>query len=140
MSPFLQRFAQDFAALDRHNLDRLEQLYSPDIEFRDPLHRIHGLPALRGYFEQLYSSATTPHFTFHSFDESGEGQGYLRWTLQFSHPQLRGGRPIRVDGCTYLRWSDRVYLHHDYFDSGALLYEHLPLLGRVIAWLKRRLA
>ena len=25
-------------------------------------------------------------------------------------------------------------------DAGALLYEHLPLLGSVIAWMKRRLA
>lgn len=140
MSAFLQRFAQAFAELDRHNLARLEQLYSAEVEFRDPLHRIHGLPALRDYFAQLYANATRPEFTFHALDQTGDGQGYLRWTMQFSHPRLRGGRPIRVDGCSYLRWNERVYLHHDYFDSGALLYEHLPLLGRVIAWLKRRLA
>lgn len=140
MPTFLQRFAHAFATLDRHNLDRLDELYSPDIEFRDPLHRIHGLPALRNYFAQLYSSATPPQFTFHGYDECGDGQGYLRWTMVFSHPRLRGGQPIRVDGCTYLRWAGHVYLHHDYFDNGALLYEHLPLLGRIIAWLKRRLA
>jgi hypothetical protein len=33
-----------------------------------------------------------------------------------------------------------VYLHHDYFDAGALLYEHVPILGGVIGWLKGRLA
>jgi hypothetical protein len=33
-----------------------------------------------------------------------------------------------------------VYLHRDYFDAGALLYEHLPVLGTLIGWLKRRLA
>ncbi|QHF41154.1 transcriptional regulator [Pseudomonas sp. S34] len=31
------------------------------------------------------------------------------------------------------------YRHRDYFDAGALLYEHLPVLSRAIAWLKRRL-
>ena len=36
-------------------------------------------------------------------------------------------------------WHDKVYRHRDYFDAGALLYEHVPLLGRVIRWLKRRM-
>ena len=31
------------------------------------------------------------------------------------------------------------YRHRDDFDAGALHYEHLPVLGREIAWLKRRL-
>ena len=33
MSEFLQGFARDFAALDKHNLERLSQLYSDDIRF-----------------------------------------------------------------------------------------------------------
>ena len=35
---------------------------------------------------------------------------------------------------------DRVHFHQDYFDAGALLYEHLPLMGGAIRWLKGRLA
>ena len=27
----------------------------------------------------------------------------------------------------------------DYFDAGALLYEHVPVLGRIVSWLKRRM-
>ena len=61
-------------------------------------------------------------------------------TMHFRHPRLRGGAPISVDGCSHLLWRDKVYQHRDYFDAGAMLYEHLPLMGGVIAWLKRRLA
>lgn len=60
--------------------------------------------------------------------------------MHFRHPRLRGGAPISVDGCSHLLWWDKVYQHRDYFDAGAMLYEHLPLMGGVIAWLKRRLA
>lgn len=140
MSAFLQRFAQGFAGLDSEHLDALAELYSPDVQFRDPLHHVQGLPALRAYFTELYKQVEALRVDVHGFDEVGEGCGYLRWTLHFRHPRLRGGAPISVDGCSYLRWRERVYLHHDYFDAGALLYEHLPLLGRLIAWLKRRLA
>ncbi|MWV17788.1 nuclear transport factor 2 family protein [Pseudomonas sp. L-22-4S-12] len=140
MADFLRQFAERFAGLDASNLDRLRELYSDDILFRDPLHEVRGLPAVRGYFGELYANVSELRFDFYGFDQSAEGEGYLRWTMSYRHPRLRGGELIRVEGCSHLRWRDKVYQHRDYFDAGALLYEHLPILGRVIAWLKGRLA
>lgn len=140
MSEFLQQFARDFAALNASNLDQLGKLYTPDIRFRDPLHRISGLPALEEYFNQLYANATDIRFDFHGYDQVAEGAGYLLWTLHYRHPRLNGGNTVSVDGCSHLLWRDKVYQHRDYFDAGALIYEHLPLMGSVINWLKRRLA
>ena len=140
MSDFLRRFGQRFATLNKDNLDLLGELYSDDVLFRDPLHEVHGLSAVRRYFAELYANVEVLQFEFHGFDTVGEGEGYLRWTMRYRHPRLRGGAEIAVEGCSHLRWRDKVYQHRDYFDAGALLYEHLPLLGRVIGWLKRRLA
>ena len=141
MSDFLLDFAHEFAELDANNLHRLGQLYSDDVEFRDPLHHIQGLPALHAYFHELYANVRELSFRFHAADQVADGSGYLRWTLQFRHPRLHRGELIEVEGCSYLCWRHgRVYQHHDYFDAGALLYEHLPLLGSAIGWLKRRLA
>ena len=140
MSDFLRRFATEFAALDAGNLARLGELYSDDVLFRDPLHEVRGLPALQRYFAEMYANVGRLDFDFHGFDQVYDGEGYLRWTMHFRHPRLRGGAPISVDGCSHLLWWDKVYQHRDYFDAGAMLYEHLPLMGGVIAWLKRRLA
>ncbi|MEE1947956.1 nuclear transport factor 2 family protein [Pseudomonas alcaligenes] len=140
MSDFLRRFATEFAALDAGNLARLGELYSDDVLFRDPLHEVRGLPALQRYFAEMYANVGRLDFDFHGFDQVCDGEGYLRWTMHFRHPRLRGGAPISVDGCSHLLWRDKVYQHRDYFDAGAMLYEHLPLMGGVIAWLKRRLA
>lgn len=140
MSDFLRRFATEFAALDAGNLARLGELYSDDVLFRDPLHEVRGLPALQRYFAEMYANVGRLDFDFHGFDQECDGEGYLRWTMHFRHPRLRGGAPISVDGCSHLLWWDKVYQHRDYFDAGAMLYEHLPLMGGVIAWLKRRLA
>ena len=140
MSDFLRRFATEFAALDAGNLARLGELYSDDVLFRDPLHEVRGLPALQRYFAERYANVGRLDFDFHGFDQVCDGEGYLRWTMHFRHPRLRGGAPISVDGCSHLLWWDKVYQHRDYFDAGAMLYEHLPLMGGVIAWLKRRLA
>ncbi|TRO13212.1 nuclear transport factor 2 family protein [Ectopseudomonas mendocina] len=140
MSDFLREFAEHFAALNKDNLDRLGELYSDDVLFRDPLHEVHGLNEMRRYFAELYANVEALRFEFHGFDQVADGEGYLRWTMYYRHPRLRGGAEITVEGCSHLLWRERVYRHRDYFDAGALLYEHLPVLGSVIAWLKRRLA
>jgi len=37
-------------------------------------------------------------------------------------------------------WQDnRVIRHHDLFDAGAMLYEHLPVMGWAIHKVKERL-
>ncbi|MDD0977483.1 nuclear transport factor 2 family protein [Pseudomonas fontis] len=140
MSEYLKRFAQRFCEVDAAHLDLLAELYSEDIQFRDPLHHVQGLPALRQYFAQLYANIHDLRFEFHAYDQVQEGLGYLRWTLHYRHPRLNAGKPVAVRGCSCLMWDDKVRVHHDYFDAGALLYEHVPVMGRMISWLKGRLA
>ncbi|WP_273823970.1 nuclear transport factor 2 family protein [Pseudomonas asplenii] len=140
MSEFLRDFARRFCAVDRHNLGLLDELYSEDVHFTDPLHEVHGLPAVRRYFADLYSNVSELAFDFHGFDPVRDGEGYLRWHMSYRHSRLAGGKPIHVEGCSHLLWHEKVYRHRDYFDAGALLYDHLPLLGWATAWLKRRMA
>jgi hypothetical protein len=46
-----------------------------------------------------------------------------------------------VQGSSHLKGvGDKVVYHRDYLDLGAMLYEQLPLLGRVIRSLKNRAA
>ncbi|MFJ2982501.1 MULTISPECIES: nuclear transport factor 2 family protein [unclassified Pseudomonas] len=140
MSSYLQTFAKRFAQLDARTLDQLSDLYSDDVIFRDPLHQISGLTALRAYFAELYGNAQEVRYTFEGTDEVQPGHGYIRWTLHFRHPRLNSGRLISLQGCSHVRWHERVYFHQDYFDAGALLYEHVPVLGSAVRWLKGRLA
>ena len=141
MSDFLRQFAQDFAGLNKDNLERLGQLYSDDALFCDPLHEVRGLANMQRYFAEMYTNVSELRFDFYGFDQAREGEGYLRWTMSYRHPRLAKGQLIRVEGCSHLLWQDKkVYRHRDYFDAGSLLYEHLPLLGSAIRWLKRRLA
>jgi hypothetical protein len=140
MSDFLRQFAGVFAELHKGNLERLGELYSVDVLFCDPLHQVRGLGELQRYFAELYANVSELRFDFHGFDQVREGEGYLRWSLSYRHPRLAGGRLIQVDGCSHLQWHNKVYRHRDYFDAGSLLYEQLPVLGKLIGWLKGRLA
>ena len=139
MSDFLHRFARTFSELNAGNLQRLGEIYSEDIRFRDPLHDVRGLSQVRSYFAELYANVSELRFDFYGFDQIAEGEGYLRWTMSYRHPRLKNGELIRVEGCSYLLWNGKVHQHRDYFDAGALLYENLPLMGSAIRWLKGRL-
>lgn len=140
MSEFLRTFSHSFSQLNKDNLAPIKELYTDDILFRDPLHEVRGIAALEKYFLTLYSNVSNLRVEVYACDEIGKGEGYLRWTMRYEHPRLNSGRLIRIEGCSHLLWDTRVYQHHDYFDAGALLYEHLPLMGSAIRWLKRRLA
>ncbi|HAF91451.1 MAG TPA: transcriptional regulator [Pseudomonas sp.] len=142
MSAFLERFAEGFSGLDASNLHRLGELYSDSVHFSDPLHEVWGLDELERYFAQLYANVQALEFEFFAFDQVRDGQGYLRWLMTYEHPRLNAGKPISLEGCSLLRWNldGKVERHRDYFDAGALLYQHVPLMGGAIRWLRRRLA
>ena len=48
-------------------------------------------------------------------------------------------RPISQGGGRKLleTRNGKIYYHRDYFDMGSLLYEHLPLLGKIIQKLNK---
>jgi hypothetical protein len=45
-----------------------------------------------------------------------------------------------VRGVTLIRFTDRIYYHEDFFDLGAMLYQHVPVLGSVIRYLNNRMS
>jgi limonene-1,2-epoxide hydrolase len=54
---------------------------------------------------------------------------------------MNKGKPIAVDGITMLKIADdRVVYHRDYYDLGQMVYENIPLIGRLIKKIKRALS
>lgn len=130
-------------------LGRLDGLYSNEIEFIDPFHRLHGLEALRTYFKSMMAENQVCQFDFkaslsgdkeESSELRGAGELVLFWTMTYSHPKLAGGKQLSLDGCSHIKYADKIYFHRDYYDAGEMLYEHIPLIGAAVKFVKRRLA
>ncbi|WP_421220524.1 nuclear transport factor 2 family protein [Aeromonas jandaei] len=140
MNEPLARFIGLYQQLDKQQLHRLPEVYAEQVVFTDPAHRIEGLVALGDYFAALYQRLAYCRFVITSQQQQGR-QAWLGWTMTFSHPRLRGGEPVTVEGATRLEFDEagKVCQHRDYFDLGAMLYEQLPLLGPVVRTIKRRL-
>ncbi|WP_129140876.1 nuclear transport factor 2 family protein [Modicisalibacter coralii] len=142
--PALEAFCAFFEKLDKSYTKYLYRAYTEDVDFCDPLHHIRGRDALERYFAALYERVEECRFTFGDRLRDGD-LAFVAWTLHLVHPALDRGRTVTVEGCSRLRFratadGERVCEHRDYFDAGALLYEHVPLLGGAIRQIKRRLA
>jgi len=137
MKTVVERFKQTYNRLNTQSLGLLNELYSHDVVFQDPFRRMSGLPALTEYFTELYRHVELSSFVFE--DEVVQGNSaVLTWTMSLKHPRLNGGDVVTVPGSTHIRFRDKVTYHRDYFDGGAMLYEHLPLIGLVIRMIKER--
>jgi hypothetical protein len=133
----IQTFIDCYQQLNKDNLTSLEKVYHPDIHFQDPAYSLEGIKALLNYFEHLYQDIEDCKFAVQS-SHSHEDQAFLNWQMTVKHRRLRN--PVVVEGISQLTFSDnRVIFHRDYFDLGELVYEQLPVLGKLVSYIKQRL-
>lgn len=137
---WLVNFIDNYSELSTDNLELLENIYHKDITFIDPLHKVQGFDNLQRYFDGLYQSLASCCFTIeHIFQSNNEAAVY--WSMSYQHPKLNAGKLITVQGHSHIKGNnDKVIYHRDYLDAGAMLYEHIPLIGRVIQWIKVKAA
>jgi limonene-1,2-epoxide hydrolase len=123
--------------VNKSNVERLGDIYAEDCVFEDPLHRIEGLTSLKTYMLNMYENVG--YYEMNVTQQCVFGQrAFLNWTLTFCHPKLNHNRQIELLGISELVFEQRITFHRDYFDVGSMLYEHIPLLGRVIKRIKKQ--
>ncbi|MBT1064994.1 nuclear transport factor 2 family protein [Bowmanella sp. Y26] len=140
MTPLQQKLQDLYLSLSNESLVSLTEIYSEQIEFVDPVGSHRGITQLKSYFANLLSNCITCRFDIHSQDQA-EQKLFIRWTMHYAHPMLSSGKLLSLDGISELHIEDGlVSFQRDYYDLGAMMYEHVPLLGRVIRRLKQRLS
>ncbi|TDT41401.1 SnoaL-like protein [Halospina denitrificans] len=126
---------------NRPDVDALmEECYSSQVLFRDPLVERRGRKALARYLKDAYANVIRCEFDYGE-PVRGSRQVTIPWTMTLEHRRLARGAPIHVDGITLLQGdTDSIEYHRDYYDAGQLIYENVPLLGSVIRWIRRQAA
>lgn len=142
----IENVMQIYTAFDQASVTALDQIYSENIVFVDPFNRVEGLPALTRYFADMVEGMEECLFEFEQVLESslsggsgGVEQAVLFWTMHYRHKKLSGGKKLSLSGNSHLQFAENIFYHRDYFDAGAMLYEHVPLLGFAIRKIKTRM-
>lgn len=137
-APWLANFINVYQKLSTDNLHLLADIYHQDIVFIDPMHQLTGLEHLQYYFNNLYQQLSYCEFKIENVIEQNN-EAAVYWQMSYQHPRLNAGKIVNVQGSSHIKGlNDKVIYHRDYLDLGAMLYEQLPLLGRIISWLKNR--
>ena len=140
MSPtLLNNFKNAYRDMLQMDLSRLDLLYAEDVQFRDPIHRVQGLPALQDYFSSVIADVEECRFEF--LDQLlADQSAYFKWDMYLRHPRLSKGELIIVRGISQIQYEDRIYYHEDSYDVGQMFYEHVPVIGAMTRWLKLKVA
>jgi limonene-1,2-epoxide hydrolase len=135
----LQQIKHFYLSFDHASIDALGDIYHPDVNFVDPIHQVSGLATLQDYFRNILQGVDYCHFEFSHCSVSHD-QLFLVWQMRFRHPNLANGQEIVVPGVSHCQVQDqRVIYQRDYYDAGAMVYEHVPVLRFVINKVKQRL-
>jgi limonene-1,2-epoxide hydrolase len=130
-----------FNSATKENMrEKVEIFYRPDIRFEDPIETIEGRDKLLKYYQNLYENVIKIRFDITK--EFIDGDEHLAvWVMHLQHRRLADGKDVVVPGTSHVRFvGGQAIFHRDYLDLGAMLYEHLPVIGSLIRWVKGKAA
>lgn len=138
----LQRIVQLFNHLQPNDLQRLDQFYTADAQFKDPFNEVQGLAAIQRIFEHMYASLDAPRFVVTQHVLEG-AHAFVTWDFLFSIRKHPPHVVHTIRGATHFVLREeqgvwRIAVHRDYWDAAEELYEKLPVVGSLMRWLKRR--
>jgi limonene-1,2-epoxide hydrolase len=133
-----QNYLSEMAVDKIHTLTK--DVYASDAYLNDTLKSLHGAQEIEHYFLATMENAESVTVKFDDVAESN-GNYYFRWVMDVKFKKFKKGQTIRTIGVTHVRFNEegKVVLHQDYWDSAAGLFEHIPIIGGTIRWIKGRL-
>lgn len=135
----LKQFKQFYTNFDWQALEALDQVYAEDVVFTDPVHMIQGREALQRYFKSLCGNLSECRFEFVA-ETVKPGHACFKWKMFYRHPKIKRNAPLHITGVSLIGYTEKIHSHEDFYDMGAMIYEHVPVLGMVIRKVKTALA
>ncbi len=132
----LDAIATWYQELSPDNLEAIDAYFHEEVYFKNPFHEFADRNSLVALYQRMFERLEAPRFIVDQ--RIGDAtQGVLVWRFFFDFK----GRPYCVCGVSHLRFTvdGRVLSCHDYWDAAEQIYERLPVVGRLLRLLKKRL-
>lgn len=135
------RYAEYFERLTPSRLKELHRYFASDARFKDPFNDVSGIDAIRVVFQDMYDQCEEARFEVLNSAVAGR-TAYLHWYFHFRLRRWRRGMWRRIEGVSRAVFNadGKVTEHVDYWDAAEQVYEEIPLLGRILRFVKRQLS
>ncbi len=139
LAPAVARIVTYFETLTPQSVRELGTYYAAQAHFKDPFNSVQGVPAITQIFDHMFSALAQPRFVITGQVLQGQ-QCFLTWEFRFCFKNFQKSTAQTIFGASHLVFSDEglITAHRDYWDAAEELYEKLPLVGRLMRWLKQR--
>jgi len=128
-----------FEKLSARSVGLLSSVASDNIYFKDPFNEVNGIENVEHIFIHMFKTLEQPRFKVidYGFGNNSDA-GYIRWHFSFTSK----GKAEGFDGMSEVIFDHdgKVCSHIDYWDTGEIVYEKVPILGAVIRTIKSKLS
>ena len=138
---FLAVMISDFIKListfDSDSLRDLPKIYSPTIEFEDPINTVQGLDNLYLVFEDLLKVFSEIEIQVKETSSTNH-TAFVRWLMTYRFRKKK----YSIDWVTHIEFdsSGLICKHKDYWDASFPLYGTFPMLGFLMRGIKKMAA
>ncbi|MCC5929162.1 MAG: nuclear transport factor 2 family protein [Cyclobacteriaceae bacterium] len=133
----VKKFKDYFTQMKLEDDNILKEIYSENVIFIDPIHRINGLDSLITYFKKLNRNLIEGSFQF-THESAIDNIAYLQWemNLQLKRPK----KNVKATGISVLYFDEKIIMQRDFFDAGEIFYENIPVMGSIIRFIKSKIS
>ncbi len=134
----IQAFIKLYDQLESGAIDeQIAKTYADKIYFNDTLVTIHDRQNLLKYLKQTQQNIDTMKFEVLSVQDNGK-DAYVRWLMKTRFKLIGQDVDSQSIGLSHLRFNadNQIIMHQDYWDSMQGFYQHLPIIGGVLRWIK----
>lgn len=118
-------------------LSRLDDYVAADVRFADPFNDVRGIEAMRHIFDDMFETIADVRFEVSHMGVNGD-TALMAWTFGGD----ARGKPFVLEGMSRIDFdaSGRVIAHIDHWDSATQFYMHIPVIGWLLSFVRRRVA
>ena len=135
----LEEYITFFEKLSRRSIPLLDKIASPNMYFKDPFNEVHDIEGVKRIFEHMFVVLDNPRFKVNDYGFTRKnGDAFLHWRFMYT---LKG-KSYEFEGTSIVTFNQngQTTSHIDYWDAGENVYEHVPILGRIIRHAKSKLS
>jgi len=136
----IEGFIQAARQLGPTSVGALAEFYAADSVFSDPFQTVRGRQAIEHVYLSMFKNLHQPGFyDIRIVAAPTEQELMLQWRFEFA--LKAGGERHSIMGSSLLEVDPTglITRHTDYWDASRFM-QALPLIGPVIAWIRRKIA
>lgn len=117
-----------------------EKTYAESFYFNDTLVTLHSRNELIEYLKNTQKNLKSIDFSVLNIIEQDEDV-FVQWKMTTGFEILGSNSHVESIGISHLRFdtSGKIVMHQDYWDSTNGFFQHIPVIGGILEWIKKRL-